>query len=97
MVIVVGAAVVILLLVIGVVVASRNRRPAIGSHVATPPARLPANDGELTCPACGTRFRPPDIMIVSKAEVRKYGRDPVQCPKCDHIWNAGRKIRRIRG
>jgi predicted Zn finger-like uncharacterized protein len=97
MVIVVGGAVVILLLLIGVVVSSRNRRPPIGSHNATPRVPLPANSGDLICPACGTQFRPPDIMILTKADVRRYGRDPVQCPKCDHIWNAGRKIKRING
>jgi hypothetical protein len=63
-----------------------------------PPAGpQPATSRDLTCPACGRRFTPPDIMVITEADARKYGPDPVQCPHCDHIWNAGRDIRRIRG
>lgn len=51
-----------------------------------------AKAGELTCPACGNRFNPPSLTFVTKAEVDRYGPDPVECAKCGHIWNAGRTI-----
>jgi hypothetical protein len=64
----------------------------------SPPARSePARPGDLTCPACGRRFTPPNIMVITEADAAKYGPDPVRCPHCDHIWNAGRDIWRMRG
>lgn len=59
-----------------------RRRPASWS-VRSAPERA------LTCPSCAKRFERPDIMIITEADVRKYGRDPVQCPRCSHIWDAG--------
>jgi uncharacterized C2H2 Zn-finger protein len=50
----------------------------------------------LTCPSCAHRFKRPAIMIVTKAQVKRYGRDPVQCPRCDLIWNADGRPHRIR-
>jgi uncharacterized C2H2 Zn-finger protein len=49
----------------------------------------------LTCPSCTHRFKRPDIMIVTKAQVKRYGRDPVQCPRCGLIWNADGRPHRI--
>lgn len=80
-----------LTLLAGVAVAVRSRRTS--RH----PSGKPASSVRLICPACGHRFDPPDITILTKADVKKYGRDPVQCPRCHHIWNARRKIRTIRG
>ncbi|MGH3487504.1 MAG: hypothetical protein ACRDP8_06255 [Actinopolymorphaceae bacterium] len=64
---------------------------------ARPDPPVPAQAGDLVCPSCAHVFAPPDIMIVTRKDVRRYGRDPVQCPECDHIWDARRKIRTIRG
>jgi hypothetical protein len=82
--------------VVGVIVAvrARTRRPEAGVMLP-PPGQAP--DGLLTCPSCAHRFKRPDIMILTKADVKRYGRDPVQCPQCHHIWNAGGRPHRIRG
>ncbi|AXK33785.1 hypothetical protein DVA86_15085 [Streptomyces armeniacus] len=57
----------------------------------------PPQPGGLACPVCEHRFTPPAITVITKADRRRYGRDPVQCPSCDYIWNARRKTRTIRG
>jgi predicted Zn finger-like uncharacterized protein len=104
MVIVVGGSLMIALLLFGVVLTFRNHRPMEGPrYVPVPPPAAPRveppkpNASNLTCPACRTRFRPPDVMVTTHAMARKYGPDPVQCPNCNHIWNAGRNIKTIRG
>ncbi|MCF1592158.1 hypothetical protein [Streptomyces muensis] len=85
-----------LALVVGVLVV-RRRRAARWSQgeVASPPG-AGATDGMLTCPSCAHRFKRPAIMIVTKAQVKRYGRDPIQCPRCDLIWNAGGRPHRVR-
>lgn len=76
---------------VGALVAVRTRR----AHASQVSPASQASDGLLTCPACAHRFKRPDIMILTKADVKKYGRDPVQCPQCHHIWNAGGRPHRI--
>ena len=66
------------------------------------PLVLPTNvgcqeNGEMCCPECEHEFTPPDILIVTAADVARYGRDPVQCPTCRHIWNADRSITTFEG
>jgi hypothetical protein len=106
------AAVLGLILVVGVIVTVwsglRVRKPGAGRDPAMPSATrvgaaarpdppVPVQAGDLVCPSCAHVFAPPDVMIVTREDVRRYGRDPVQCPECDHIWDARRKIRTIRG
>jgi hypothetical protein len=51
-----------------------------------------ATSGEVSCPACGNPFKPASLRFVTKEDVDRYGPDPVQCPQCGHMWNAGRNI-----
>lgn len=87
-----------LALLAGIAVAVRRRtaasRPEPPRQATPEPGAAPA--GELECPVCAHTFTPPSLMVITKAERRRYGRDPVQCPECHHIWNAGRKIKTIR-
>ncbi len=70
---------------------------AAGKVADAPPP--PSTDPkELICPACGHRFRRPDIVISTEDFARRYGTDAEQCPRCDHVWNTGRPPRyTIRG
>ncbi|KMS76561.1 hypothetical protein ACM01_05135 [Streptomyces viridochromogenes] len=85
-----------LALVVGCVLVVRSRRAVRWSEVEASPPAGGATDGMLTCPACAHRFKRPDIMIVTKAQVKRYGRDPVQCSRCDLIWDAGGRPHRTR-
>lgn len=49
---------------------------------ATPPPIV-----ETSCPACGHKFMPPRILMVTQAVVARYGPNPVQCPECKNIWS----------
>lgn len=84
-----------LTLVVGCVLAARSRRAVRWSKREASPPGGSATDGMLTCPSCTHRFKRPDIMIVTKAQVKRYGRDPVQCPRCGLIWNADGRPHRI--
>lgn len=84
-----------LVLVVGCVLVVRSRRAVRWSDVEASPLGG-ATDRMLTCPSCAHRFKRPDIMIVTKAQVKRYGHDPVQCPRCHLIWNAGGRPHRIR-
>ncbi|MER5219303.1 hypothetical protein [Streptomyces flaveus] len=85
-----------LALVVGCVLVVRSRRAVRWSEGEASPLGGSATDGMLTCPSCAQRFKRPAIMIVTKAQVKRYGRDPVQCPRCDLIWNADGRPHRIR-
>ena len=43
--------------------------------------------GAINCPACGHGFTPPRITLATQAVIARYGPNPVQCPKCRHIWS----------
>ncbi|MFJ4981803.1 hypothetical protein ACIP6X_42010 [Streptomyces coeruleorubidus] len=95
-VVVIVGLVVSLALVVGCVLVVRSRRAVRWSEGEASPLEGSATDGMLTCPSCAHRFKRPAIMIVTKAQVKRYGRDPVQCPRCDLIWNADGRPHRIR-
>jgi hypothetical protein len=77
-----------LALLVGVIVTVRGRR------AASRPDDGSLEIGETICPSCGHKFKRPAIMVLTEADLKKYGRNPVQCPRCGHIWNAGGKPRR---
>lgn len=85
--IVVLAVVAVLLIGVGIVVWRRREKRLAHGPITSGPPRPGAGLAELTCPACGHRFRPPDIIVTTEAVARQYGPNPVQCPRCDHIWS----------
>ncbi|MCT2582422.1 hypothetical protein [Actinophytocola gossypii] len=44
---------------------------------------------ERVCPACGHRFRRPDVVISTEDWARRHGPSAEQCPRCHHIWDTG--------